>query len=88
MYVVPALTMPGMSEWMVILVIVLIIFGPGRLPEVFNALGKGMKSFKDAQKDLNQPTDGATDVTPPKALPKDDVQDAAEVRQKATSDRT
>lgn len=40
--------MPGMTEWIVILVIVLIFFGAGKLPEVFAQAGKGIKAFKDA----------------------------------------
>ena len=40
--------MPGMTEWIVILVIVLIFFGPGRLPEVFKRAGEGVRAFKDA----------------------------------------
>lgn len=40
--------MPGMTEWIVILVIVLIFFGAGKLPEVFAQAGKGLKAFKDA----------------------------------------
>jgi sec-independent protein translocase protein TatA len=37
-----------MTEWIVILVIVLIFFGAGKLPEVFSQAGKGIKAFKDA----------------------------------------
>ena len=40
--------MPGMTEWIVILVIVLIFFGAGKLPDVFAQAGKGLKAFKDA----------------------------------------
>lgn len=40
--------MPGMTEMIVILVIVLIFFGAGKLPEVFAQAGKGLKAFKDA----------------------------------------
>lgn len=36
----------GMTELIVILVIVLVIFGAGKLPEVGSALGKGIKNFK------------------------------------------
>ena len=36
----------GMQELLVILVIVLIIFGAGKLPEIGFALGKGIKNFK------------------------------------------
>ena len=36
----------GIPELLVILVIVLIIFGAGKLPEIGSALGKGIKNFK------------------------------------------
>jgi len=35
----------------VILFIVLIIFGPGKLPELGEGLGKGIKAFKNAMKE-------------------------------------
>ncbi len=38
----------GMTELIIILVIVLVIFGAGKLPEVGGALGKGIKNFKSA----------------------------------------
>lgn len=37
----------GFTEILVILVLVLILFGAGKLPEVMGDLGKGLKSFKD-----------------------------------------
>lgn len=37
----------GGPEAMFILVIVLIVFGAGRLPEVFGQLGKGIRAFRD-----------------------------------------
>jgi len=39
----------GATELMIILAIVLILFGAGRLPQVFKSLGEGLKSFRDAQ---------------------------------------
>jgi sec-independent protein translocase protein TatA len=41
----------GFNELLVILVIVLILFGAGRLPSVFGQFGKGIKAFRDAQKE-------------------------------------
>ena len=43
----------GMSTWqiIVILVIVLLIFGGKKIPELASGLGKGIKSFKDAVKE-------------------------------------
>jgi len=38
----------GPTELIIILVIILIIFGAGRLPQVFSSLGKGVKEFRDA----------------------------------------
>jgi sec-independent protein translocase protein TatA len=38
----------GVPELIVILVIALLVFGPGRLPEVGNFLGKSLRSFRDA----------------------------------------
>ncbi len=42
----------GMQELVIILVIILIIFGAGKLPEIGGALGKGIRNFK---KSVNEP---------------------------------
>ena len=39
----------GIWEIILILVIILIIFGVGKLPQVGGAIGKGLRSFKKAQ---------------------------------------
>ncbi|MCX5859803.1 MAG: twin-arginine translocase TatA/TatE family subunit [Proteobacteria bacterium] len=41
----------GPTELIIILVIVLIIFGAGKLPDVGTAIGKGIRNFKKATKD-------------------------------------
>lgn len=38
----------GPLEIAIVLVIVLIIFGPSRLPELGNSMGKGIREFKDS----------------------------------------
>ncbi len=38
----------GFPEAIVILVVALLIFGPGKLPEIGNALGKGIRDFRRA----------------------------------------
>ena len=40
---------------LVILVIVLIIFGPGRLPEIGSGLGKSIRGFKKAMSEKDEP---------------------------------
>lgn len=43
----------GLSFWhlVVVLLIILVLFGGGKLPKVMGDLGKGLKNFKDAVKD-------------------------------------
>jgi sec-independent protein translocase protein TatA len=43
--------MPGMGEWVVILVIVLVLFGGSRIPDLAKSLGQGIREFKKAMKD-------------------------------------
>ena len=45
----------GMPELIVILVIIVIIFGAGKLPEIGSGIGKGIKNFKEATKKENDP---------------------------------
>jgi sec-independent protein translocase protein TatA len=42
---------PGPMELVLLLVLVMIFFGVGKLPEVGKALGKSIRQFKDAQND-------------------------------------
>ncbi|HOJ70450.1 MAG TPA: twin-arginine translocase TatA/TatE family subunit [Syntrophorhabdaceae bacterium] len=56
----------GMPELIVIMVIVLIIFGAGKLADVGGALGKGIKNFKKSMKEPD-----AIDVTPKSENDKD-----------------
>ena len=49
----------GVGELLVILVIVLIIFGAGKLPEIGEGLGRGIRSFRKAVK-----TPDEIDITP------------------------
>jgi sec-independent protein translocase protein TatA len=54
----------GMTELLVILVIVLIIFGANRLPEIGAGMGKAIKNFKKATSEPEE-----IDVTPKKETP-------------------
>jgi len=53
----------GMPELLVILVIILVIFGAGKLPQIGEGLGKGIRNFKKATKEKDQ---DEIDVTPKK----------------------
>jgi len=57
------MSFPGFAELAVILVIVLIAMGPGKLPQVFESLGVGIRKFREgAQTPL---PDKDADATPP-----------------------
>lgn len=43
----------GGWEWIIILVIVIIIFGVGKLPEIGGALGKSIREFRESSKTGN-----------------------------------
>ena len=42
----------GMSEVLVIALVVLLFFGGKKIPELMKGLGKGVRSFKDGMKDI------------------------------------
>lgn len=44
----------GMQEVLVIALIVLILFGGKKIPELMKGLGKGVKSFKDGMKEISE----------------------------------
>jgi len=47
----------GPMELIIVLVVVLIIFGVGRLPEIGGAMGKAIKEFRSTQKTDSENTD-------------------------------
>jgi len=47
----------GTQELIIILVLVLIIFGAGKLPQVGGALGKGLRNFKQGIKEGDESQD-------------------------------
>lgn len=57
----------GFPELMIILVIVLVIFGAGRLPQIGSGLGKAIRGFKDAIEGKD-----AIDVTPKRGETKEE----------------
>ncbi len=56
---------PGPLELVIILVIALIVLGPGRLPDVGAALGKSIREFRKASSDLQEATKIDTSPLPP-----------------------
>jgi sec-independent protein translocase protein TatA len=58
---------PGPLELIIILVVVLVIFGPKRLPDLGRSLGRGMREFKDSVtgKDKDELPEGSDDKPEP-----------------------
>jgi sec-independent protein translocase protein TatA len=55
----------GIWEILILLLVVLLVFGPKRLPEMGRSLGKGMREFKDS-------VTGRDDESPPQLPPAED----------------
>jgi sec-independent protein translocase protein TatA len=56
----------GGWEWIIILVIVIIIFGVGKLPQVGSALGQSIREFREASKkddDMDEDEDETSSAT-------------------------
>ena len=49
-----ALMMPGPTEWVLILVIVLVLFGAKKLPELARSLGQSMNEFRKAREEFDK----------------------------------
>ncbi|MGH8047586.1 MAG: Sec-independent protein translocase subunit TatA/TatB [Chthoniobacterales bacterium] len=47
-----AFGMPGPSEWVLILLIILVLFGAKRLPELARGLGQSMNEFRKAKQEF------------------------------------
>jgi sec-independent protein translocase protein TatA len=52
----------GTSELIIILILVLIIFGAGKLPQVGKSLGQGLRNFKDGMKDGEKGEDDKNEI--------------------------
>lgn len=61
----------GMPGMLIILVIVLVLFGRGRIAGIMGEMGKGLNAFKSGMKEgqekiEDEKADAAQDITPPK----------------------
>ena len=61
----------SLMHWLVVLAIVLVLFGAGKLPRVMGDFAKGIKAFKSGMKEEDEPvaTVPPAQVTPPAATP-------------------
>ncbi|MFZ7111854.1 MAG: twin-arginine translocase TatA/TatE family subunit [Desulfatiglandales bacterium] len=59
----------GMPELIIILIIILIIFGAGKLPEIGSGIGKGIRNFKKATKEKPE------EIAPPEGEQKENKEE-------------
>lgn len=48
------LEMPGVTEWILILVVLLLLFGGKKVPELMRGLGRGIREFNDAKSNVKR----------------------------------
>lgn len=61
------LAMPGGTEWILILLVVLLFFGGKKIPDLMRGIGKGVKEFNDAKDNMKGEIDAGMkekDATP------------------------
>jgi len=66
--------MPFLGHWyvlVIVLAIVLIVYGPGKLPEVGGAIGKAMREFRKASTDLQEDIKRSSSEPPADTRPAD-----------------
>ncbi|MEP6465295.1 MAG: twin-arginine translocase TatA/TatE family subunit [Parafilimonas sp.] len=55
---------PGISEWVLIILAVLILFGGRKIPEFMKGLGKGIREFNDAKNNVKRELEDGINETP------------------------
>jgi sec-independent protein translocase protein TatA len=58
--------MPGGSEWIIIILGVLVLFGGKKIPEFMRGLGKGMREFTDAKNSVRDEIEAGMKEEPKK----------------------
>lgn len=51
------LSMPGGTEWILILLVVLLFFGGKKIPDLMRGIGRGVKEFNDAKENVKKEID-------------------------------
>jgi len=62
------LGLPGGPEWILIIVVLLLLFGAKKIPELARGLGKGIREFKDASREIKREIDEASSVEDTKRI--------------------
>ena len=64
------LSLPGGSEWILIILVVLLMFGGKKIPELMRGIGRGIREFNDAKTNVkNEIEEGMKDKEPKPGVP-------------------
>jgi len=64
------LSLPGGSEWILIILVVLLMFGGKKIPELMRGVGRGIREFNDAKTNVkNEIEEGMKDKEPKPGVP-------------------
>lgn len=61
------ISMPGGSEWILIVLVILLFFGGKKIPDLMRGIGKGIREFNDAKENVKKEIEAGIkekDVTP------------------------
>lgn len=61
------ISMPGGSEWILIVLVILLFFGGKKIPDLMRGIGRGVREFNDAKENVKNEIDAGMrqkDVTP------------------------
>lgn len=69
-------SLPGGGEWILIILVVLLLFGGKKIPELMRGIGRGMREFNDAKNSVkNEIEEGMREKpTTPASAPKQEAQ--------------
>jgi sec-independent protein translocase protein TatA len=75
----------GIWEMLILLLVVLLVFGPKRLPEMGRQLGRGMREFKDSVSGIGKDDDvDAAELPPPEPVEPESVETHSTTRERDT----
>ena len=63
-------------HWLIVLLIVLVLFGRGRVADIMGDFGKGISSFKKGVAEAEKPEEPAKQIPPPPAAPAETAAEA------------
>ncbi|MCY7361004.1 MAG: twin-arginine translocase TatA/TatE family subunit [Ignavibacteria bacterium] len=64
--------MPGGSEWLLIFLAILLLFGGKKIPELMKGIGKGIREFNSAKNSVQQDLEDGMKDSEKKEIPKKD----------------